>query len=181
MRFHWDKVSSGERGTDIEQHCREIQALPAGQLWRMWQVGDMPGDGVRIRVGEAKKIVRANKGRRGFGFSHYSPLHPDNAKFFKHANDSGLAINLSAENLTQADEYADLDIGPVVTLLPIDQVKSLKTPKGRTVVVCPATVGNTNCANCQICAVSHRKAIVGFPAHGSGAKKAQKVFFATAA
>lgn len=179
MRFHWDKVSSGQRGTDIDEHCKQIASLPQRQLWRMWQVGDMPGDGTLIDREDCDKIVEANRGRHGFGFSHYSPAHPRNREFFRHANLNGLTINLSAENLEQADEYYEYGVGPVVTLLPIDQTKPTKTPKGRTVIVCPATIGDMNCALCGICAKAGRKAIVGFPAHGGGKKKAEKVFFAT--
>ena len=43
--------------------------------------------------------------------------------------------------------------------------------------VCPAVTGNTDCLNCGICQQRDRQAIVGFPAHGSGAKRVQKVFF----
>ena len=35
----------------------------------------------------------------------------------------------------------------------------------------------TDCLNCGICQQRDRQAIVGFPAHGSGAKRVQKVFF----
>jgi hypothetical protein len=34
------------------------------------------------------------------------------------------------------------------------------------------------CASCRICTVVNRKAIIRFPAHCSGAKKAQAIFFA---
>ena len=47
----------------------------------------------------------------------------------------------------------------------------------RLVTVCPAVTSNTDCLNCGICQQRGRSAIVGFPAHGSGAKRVQKVFF----
>jgi len=37
---------------------------------------------------------------------------------------------------------------------------------------------DVQCATCGICANATRKAIIGFPAHGSGAKRVQAVFFA---
>ncbi|GAD23489.1 hypothetical protein [Acidovorax sp. MR-S7] len=87
-------------------------------------------------------------------------------------------INLSANDLDHADQLVDLGIAPVVTLLPADQVTPTVTPAGRTVAICPASVrDDVSCATCGVCAVAHRKAIIGFPAHGSGAKKAQRVFF----
>jgi hypothetical protein len=52
-------------------------------------------------------------------------------------------------------------------------------PQGRHVAICPATMRNdVQCATCGICANATRKAIIGFPAHGSGAKRVQAVFFA---
>jgi len=37
--------------------------------------------------------------------------------------------------------------------------------------------GSTDCLNCGICQQQDRQTIVGLPAHGSGAKRVQKVFF----
>jgi hypothetical protein len=69
--------------------------------------------------------------------------------------------------LADADARADLDAGPVVVVLPSDQVVNTKTPAGRSVVVCPATIrDDVSCATCQLCQ-RQRSAIVGFPAHGS--------------
>jgi len=39
------------------------------------------------------------------------------------------------------------------------------TPAGRRIAVCPASYTETTCAACGSCA-RHRKAIIGFPAHG---------------
>lgn len=87
-------------------------------------------------------------------------------------------MNLSADSLEHADELAALDLAPVVCVLPSDARKPTKTPQGRHVSVCPAAVrDDVTCASCGICAVPGRKAIIGFPAHGSGAKKAQAMFF----
>ena len=88
-----------------------------------------------------------------------------------------VVLLLVAEQLH--DELAALGIAPVVVVLPIDQTKPSKTPAGRHISVCPAAVrDDVTCASCGICAVSSRKAIIGFPAHGTGAKKAQAMFFA---
>ena len=57
--------------------------------------------------------------------------------------------------------------GPVVVVLPSNQTENTVTPKGRKVVVCPATQrDNVSCATCQLCQ-RQRSTIVGFPAHGS--------------
>jgi hypothetical protein len=62
-------------------------------------------------------------------------------------------------------------------VLPIDQVENCTTPGGRKIVVCPATIRDgISCSSCQLCAISNREAIIGFPAHGTQAKKAARVF-----
>lgn len=68
-------------------------------------------------------------------------------------------------------------VAPVVAALPTYQTKPTVTNDERLVAVCPATVrDDVNCSTCGICVNPRRRAIVGFPAHGSGAKKVQKVF-----
>jgi hypothetical protein len=87
-------------------------------------------------------------------------------------------ILLPPRLLERADELAALGIAPVACVLPTGTTKTLKTPAGRHVSICPATVrDDVTCASCGICAVPGHKAIIGFPAHGTGAKKAHKVFF----
>ena len=178
MAIHWNAVSSKRRGHDIEHFCQEIKLLPRGQLWRYAQAGDLPGDTHRIDTQALQRIVDANRGRQGFGYTHYPTDEPENARAISSAITEGFVINLSANNLEHADDLADLGIAPVVTLLPADQTTNTKTPKGRSVTICPAIIDDdVSCATCGICAVAHRKAIIGFPAHGSGAKRASKVFF----
>lgn len=178
LALHWRQVSDGRRGGTLDQLCEQIRKLPKHQLWRWAQAGDLPGDGVTIDPVGVAQLVTANTGRRGFGYTHYRPNVPGNAAAIKAANDDGFTISLSAETLEQADELAALGIAPVACVLPTGTVKSLKTPGGRHVSVCPATIrDDVTCASCGICAVPGHKAIIGFPAHGSGAKKAQVIFF----
>lgn len=178
LQIHWKAVSEGLRGGTLDEFCKEVKALPKFQLWRWAQAGDLPGDGTYIDQRDLHKIVMANKGRHGFGYTHYDPLVSNNATAVSFANKEGFTLNMSAETLTQADNFADLDIGPVVVILPADQTENTKTLQGRQVIVCPASLGKTTCALCAICANPTRKSIVGFPAHGSGKKKAEKVFYA---
>lgn len=178
LAIHWGKVSSGARGGTLEELCAKIKELPKQQLWRYGQAGDLPGDGTVIDSGAMLQLIQANKGRKGFGYTHYDPTITENAHAIEMANASGFVINLSANNLEHADRLADLDIGPVVTVLPADAHTTMRTPKGRLVTICPASGTNITCATCAICANGTRKAIIGFPAHGSGAKKVQEIFFA---
>ena len=179
LRLHWNKVSDGARGSDLAQFCNEVRALPKHQLWRWAQAGDLPGADDVIDVAALEQLTQANRGRRGFGFTHYDPAIPTNAAALVAANTNGFTINLSAGSLAEADRLAALDVGPVAVVLPIDATKPTTTPAGRFVAICPATQrDDVTCATCGICAHPTRRAIVGFPAHGTGAKKAQAMFFA---
>ena len=117
------------------------------------------------------------------------------------ANSNGFTINLSGNTLEHADQLVDDDCGPVVSVLPIEYERQTKrtdagkawaetepeykvrlrtlpqtTPKGRRVVVCPATYkDNTACVDCQLCQKANRKTIVGFPAHGRSKRKADTI------
>lgn len=178
LRLHWNMVSNATRGTDLEQFCNEVRALPKRQLWRWAQAGDLPGCNDLIDEAALGQLVQANRGRRGFGFTHYDAGIAANAAALTSANTNGFTLNLSANNLEDADRLAALDVGPVAVVVPTGTTKPLRTPQGRFVAICPATQrDDVTCATCGICAHPTRKAIIGFPAHGSGAQKAQKVFF----
>lgn len=177
LALHWAAVTSGARGTSWNQFCDDIASLPEGQLWRHNQAGDLPGNGLEINGAALGDLVKANKGRRGFTYTHYNPANGKNAAYIKGANDWGLTVNLSANTPDHADDLAALDIAPVVTVLPIDQKENSYTPGGRKIVVCPATIRDgISCATCKLCAVRDRSVIIGFPAHGTSAKKAARVF-----
>ena len=175
LKLHWDRLSTGARGVDLEQFCDELRTLPKQQLWRYGQAGDLPGADNVLDAAALRQIVDANRGRRGFAFTHY-PMSAHNAALVTHANHNGFTINLSANDLEHADELAALNIAPVAVLLDADQAKPTHTPQGRHISVCPATTTEgMSCAKCGICA-TQRKAIIGFPVHGTGKSKAQQVF-----
>ena len=178
LAMHWKAVSEKGRGYDLEKFCQEIKRLPKGQLWRYGQAGDLPGDADQIDTTALDAIAQANRGRRGFAYTHYPPGVGNNADAIRAAVAQGFVVNLSANNLEHADELADTGIAPVVTLLPPEHRSPTHTPSGRLVAICPASVRDeVTCATCGICAHPTRKAIIGFPAHGTSAQKARKVFF----
>lgn len=176
LRLHWEQVNAGTRGGTLEALCKSIAALPKGQLWRMAQAGDWPGDGRRLDAPSMHALIRANEGRRGFGYTHYDSTLAINGRLIARANASGLTINLSANSLQHADKLVRQGIAPVVVVVASNVTKALRTPEGNFVAICPAAVrDDINCATCGVCAIAHRKAIIGFPAHGSGARKAEQV------
>jgi hypothetical protein len=162
-------------GKDIDGLCDDIRALKPGALWRHNQAGDLPHKGETIDFEALVKIVDANKGKRGFTYSHHDMRNLVNQNCVEFANTEGFTINLSANNLTEADQLKKVNIGPVVVVLPENQTTNIKTPAGNKVTVCPAAIDKTdkiNCANCKLCAISDRETIIGFPAHGMRKKKA---------
>jgi hypothetical protein len=148
---------------------RIIQALPEGTLWRHNQAGDLPSaDKASIDGARLQALADANKGRRGFTYTHFDVLtNLSNRSAVQHANAAGFTINLSADTLAEADALADTGCAPVTVVVPASQTTNTTTPKGRKVVICPArTTLGISCATCGICAVSQRKAIIAFPALG---------------
>lgn len=181
LAIHWRKVSNGDRGLAWGDFCQAIGALPDGQLWRHNAAGDLLGAGETIDPVALGQLVAANQGKKGFTYTHKTN-DPANFAWIKAANAWGFTVNMSANSLDHADELAETGAGPVVTVLPIDAPPKQTTPKGRTVVTCPATYrDNISCATCKLCAVSDRSTIVGFPAHGNAKAKVQTVFFAKVA
>lgn len=173
----WQQVTEGRVGMTWRAFCDAIAALPIDQLWRHNQAGDLPGANNRIDARALGELVTANKGKRGFTFTH-KPMTAANRRAVAAANAGGFTINLSANNLTEADTLADLAIAPVVVVLPLEHGKrhDVATPAGRRVVTCPATyLPNVSCQSCQLCQRANRPVIVGFPAHGNQKKAAAAI------
>jgi hypothetical protein len=164
IKLHWDRVTSGDRGAPWPDFVDEISRLPKGQIWRHNQAGDLQGkDGV-INAVALRQLVKANKGRRGFTYTHYEAT-PANVKAVLHANANGFVVNMSADSLEKADALKALGV-PVVAIVEPGWSEGL-SPGGNRVTVCPAQrMEDMNCARCQLCQRSDRHAIVAFEAHG---------------
>ena len=177
LKLHWLKVTEGERGDDWPTFISKIKDLPAGSKWRHNQAGDLPGDMEKLDDEKCIELAKANKGKRGVTYTHYDVLNNfQNAITVNIMNHLGFTVNVSANNLDHADKLCDMDIAPVATVLPIEQTTNTVTPKGRKVVVCPATYkDDVSCASCMLCEKWDRNVVVGFPAHGTSKKKAAAI------
>jgi hypothetical protein len=181
----------------------QIRNLPEGQLWRYAVAGDLPGKGETVSPFMLSRLVKANQGRKGFTYTHKNPHDANIARLVKKANQGGFTINLSSNNVEQADEYLALGIAPVVTLIPDDfggeEVSTVKqvnnkevsktvslwrsttTPGGALVVQCPAEYrDDVQCANCggasgPLCRRADRSFVVGFTTHGSSKRRASSI------
>ncbi|MBO0710766.1 MAG: hypothetical protein J2P47_05740 [Acetobacteraceae bacterium] len=187
---YWDKLTAAGPNSSFANGRSQVRtlswdafvgmvaALPAGQLWRHDQGGDLPHRNGRIERDKVDALVTANRGKKGFTYTHHNVADNANADVVRRANRDGFTVNVSANGLAHADTLADLDVGPVVTVLPHDVRGNVKifTPAGRRVVVCPQTYRDElTCAKCGLCAIRDRKVIVGFPGHGAGKARVTSV------
>jgi hypothetical protein len=181
----------------------EVRKFPVQQIWRYAVAGDLPGLGEKISPFMVSRLIAANKGRRGFTYTHKNPHIENHARIIVNANRKGFTINLSSNNVEQADEYLRLGIAPVVTLIPddfgqtevtvskpqgnksVDKTvrvwKNTRTPGGALVVQCPAEYNDSvQCANCggaqgPLCQRADRTFVVGFTTHGASKRMASGI------
>ena len=164
-RNHWDKVTDGRRGLDWPEFIANL-AKSKGPMFRHNVAGDLP-----LNRDECLQLAAASS---GFGlkwtYTHHSPT-PRNVETWRAMADIGFTVNLSADNLAEADKLASTRL-PVTVTLPSGQISNTVTPGGRKVYICPAALrGDFTCADCGLCANNHpNRPIVGFPAHGAKAK-----------
>lgn len=160
--WHWRKRTR----LTLAEVCRLIRSIPGGSLWRHNVAGDLPGDGEVIDADALHQIARANRGRRGFTYTH-KPMTAGNVRAVTDANAAGFTINLSADNATAADDLARHGL-PVVVVIPADAPKVSRTPRGRKIVLCPAeSSARITCANCGLCAQRSRPYLIGFKPKGA--------------
>lgn len=185
LAIHWRHVTKGNRGLEWEDFLSSIRKLRRNTLWRHNQAGDLVGANDRIHAKSLAELVAANKGRRGFTYTHYPMLAEDiksdiytsdekeivahwNRTNIKVANENGFTINISANGPAHAKKLKELGIAPVVSVVSED----FETDGD--IVVCPATTrDDANCFNCELCQKQHSK-VVGFPVHGSRKKTAEQ-------
>jgi len=165
---HWRKVDSN--GIDLDSLCESIRTIPRGSLWRYGVAGDLPGQGDTLDRVALDKLIRANRGRRGFTYTH--KLSDTDA--IRDAINRGFVVNVSADSIELADYYYGQDL-PVTVVVPREAPEITFTPQAVRIVVCPAqTRQDVTCQSCGLCAVASRRVIVGFRAHGSGAGKVER-------
>jgi hypothetical protein len=165
----WDKVP--RTGIDWADLCQKIEKLPAGQLWRHNVAGDLPGIGENVDPIALGQLIAANKGKKGFTYSHKKNAQAIDA--IRAANRDGFTVNLSADDAGEADTLAALGAGPIVAIVPMDTPEKTLTPGGRVIIVCPAqSRDNVTCETCGLCSIASRDVIIGFRAHGTRAKMA---------
>ena len=176
LAIHWSMVSQGKRGGNLDAFLAQIKKLPKGQLWRHNQVGDLPGDDNHIEWSELSKLVAANKGKRGFTYTH-KPLTASNLLAIRGANAQGFTVNVSTNGLAHAAQVkTDFPDLPVCVVVESDEKRPHFKVGEHTVVTCPAAIREgIDCASCGLCQRAERPYIIGFPAHGVSKKKVNAI------
>jgi len=177
ISWHWQRLNKGSIGFQWDDFLGKIKALPRQTLWRHNQFGDLQGKDNKIDIKALKELVTANNGRKGFTYTHKPVLNDvKNRNAVKEANENGFTINLSANNLDNADKLKALNIAPVVSVVPLNSPDVLFTKAGNKVIICPAqTRDDINCAKCKLCQNQKRSVIIGFKGHGVGTKKVELI------
>jgi hypothetical protein len=168
VNIHWNNVSKGKTDIGYDAFIKGVRKLPMFTLWRHNVAGDLAGENNTINKSALVQLVNANKGKKGFTYTH-KPLNETNMGLIQYANNNGFAVNISTDNISDADNAMALKIAPVVVLMPRGAEKVTFTPNGNKVVLCPANKKVT-CATCGLCAKIDRPYIIGFKAHGTAAK-----------
>lgn len=171
--MHWRKLDKGEskNAANWPEFLTQIKRIQRGSLWRHNQAGDLNGSNNEIDALALRQLVNANRGKRGFTYTHYPMDTIPNMMAVHQANTEGFTVNLSANDVNHADKLKALNVGPVVVIMPRDSEKVSHTPAGNKVVICPAeNTDKVNCLSCGLCQIADRNYIIGFRAHGTAAK-----------
>ena len=179
VAIHWLKVSIWERGVSFWQFCRQVKALPRGIVWRHNIAGDLPRTGRTKRICKfrATKLMKANKGKKGYTYTHHEQT-PHNLAIIREMNEGGFTVNVSCDTPQQAADIRNSTALPTVTILPSDAPK-VQEIDGVKIVACPSQTSdkvhcNPVCVH-QMCANPKRDYVVGFYPHGSGKKRADVI------
>ncbi|UAV89761.1 hypothetical protein QGX13_gp062 [Pseudomonas phage M5.1] len=186
--MHWRKLDKGEskNAANWPDFLTQIKRIQRGSLWRHNQAGDLNGAADLIDLDKLSQLVDANKGKRGFTYTHYDVIGVEgeevsmltayqNREAVKAANAKGFTVNVSGNNIAHADKLAATGL-PVVVMMPRDAAKVSHTPQGNKVVICPAeNTSKVNCLSCGLCQKADRGYIIGFRAHGTAAKTVELI------
>ena len=173
LSMHWDAVSRGERGLPWPQFLAAIAELPYGQLWRHNQAGDLFKPGTITGKTALIALVEANRGRRGYTYSHHK-LTPATIQAFKTATANGFTVNASCETVAGADAAISNGLRAVFVVSAAETRTAWDTPDGNRAVLCPAQrLEGINCAKCQLCQSRPQNVAIAFRAHGNGKAKVE--------
>lgn len=171
---NWKKVST--TGLTWSEFLSKIRRIAPGAIWRHNVSGDLPHVDGNINHEEVRGLIKANRGKKGYTYSHHV-LNTHNLAIIKEANSNGFTISASCESVDVADSVMTEHGIPAVAVINSEESRRFfTTTNGRKVVVCPAKIhDNVTCATCGICSNPDRTVVVAFPAHGTAKKKTNEI------
>jgi hypothetical protein len=179
LDLHWAKITRGERGVSFREFLAAIAALPIGQIWRHNQAGDLPHTAGRISRRFIRAIVAANRGKRGYTYTHHDLKLGENLFLIRSANRQGFTVNVSTESESAADSAIAAGLPAVMAVSSDEKRVTWSTAAGNRVLVCPAQRSDTKtCADCKLCHKRGVRVIIAFLAHGTGRRKAEQAITA---
>jgi hypothetical protein len=175
LRLHWDKVSDGPRGVNLETFIDQLKSLPDGSCFRLNQAGDLPHYSGFIDYKALELITNACAERKltAWSYTHHRVDNTHNLEVIQKANAEGLTVNISAHSQQHAAECHKQGL-PAVCIVPKNETRKNWEHDGVKFLVCPAQWSEKNCAECKLCSVADRSCVVAFKAHGTQAKKVEQ-------
>lgn len=162
MVMHWDKLT--HEGLSYADLLDEISRLRRNTLWRHNDAGDLIGSAGLIDLTALTALVDANRGRRGFTYTHWD--WRTNEGLLKWSNRNGFTINVSASGVSDALEAHNAGL-PATVILNTDGQKMVKVG-GVRIIICPAQrKKKMTCAKCGLCQKADRNYLIGFWPHGT--------------
>ena len=175
-RINWDKVTSGERGGTFKELLNNIKALKPGTIWRACVAGDIPSNNKgEISRTYIKGITEANKGLKGYTYTHNRLDIGENIRLLKTANKKGFTVNISTETEAAADNAVLNSLPAVIVVKSTEKRRSWFTKNKNKILVCPAQTSKVNCIDCQLCQNRPKNLIIAFLAHGNMSKLIDKI------
>jgi hypothetical protein len=174
LRLHWDKVSDGPRGVNLQTFIDQLKTLPDGTCFRLNQAGDLPHYSGFIDYKALEQITNACAERKliAWSYTHHRVDNMHNLEVIQKANADGLTVNVSAHSQQHAAECHKQGL-PAVCIVPKNESRKNWEHDGVKFLVCPAQWSDKNCAECKLCSVADRSCVVAFKAHGTQAKKVE--------
>jgi hypothetical protein len=137
----------------------------------------LPG---RISRRFIRGMTAANRGRRGFTYTHHDLTKGENLSLIRYANRNGFTVNVSTESEAAADRAIAAGLPAVIAVPSTETRTTWRTPDGNVVLVCPAQRSDTKtCSDCQLCSDKRgRRVVIAFVAHGTAKRKADQAIAA---
>jgi hypothetical protein len=185
LAIHWAAVTRGNRGMPWREFLLAVAALPAGQLWRHNQAGDLFKPGTANGRAALMALVDANRGRRGYSYSHHKRT-PAVIAAFRAATANGFTVNASCHSEAEADAAMANGLRAVFVVPSSETRPQWQTAGGNRAIVCPAQrsgprFAEMTCERCRLCQSRPSNVAIAFLAHGTGRGRVESVLAEIAA